>query len=445
MCKSVAKVSKAARPTQLFSLPDFKDSIPSREASDQLVHLYIKTFKSVFRILHIPTFQEEYSQFWNDPQAAGPGFVVKLVLVMAIGTSFYQDNSNDLHNLRSLAHQWICGASCWLSAPSMKSRLILTGLQMHCLLLLARQTSNIDGDLIWISAGSVLRMAFNMGLHRDPKYFPHMTVFYSEMRRRLWTTILEMAVQASLDAGMPPLISFHDFDCEPPSNIDDTGIEEATKVPPASKPNTCFTQTSIQIALLKSLPTRLEIARLTNGFRIDLSYDEVLRLSKDLTNQCRQSTLMMQYHLLSPVTQHHSRPTEFHKSLLDLLTRRFLLFLHRSYAIKARTDPIFYFSRKVSLESAMTPASYVGDLAPPSNIQDDFTRLAVMGGGTVEEAILHDATMSVCLELVAQLEEEISNSSINTPMTQPSITHPVSRLTRKPLIQAMEHLIELAR
>jgi hypothetical protein len=165
MCKAVAKAAKAARPTQLLSLPDFKNSIPNQEISDQLVHLYLRTFESTFRILHIPTFRKEYSQYWKEPQAANPGFVVKLLLVMAIGTCFYHGGAIDCNTLRSLAHQWIYSASCWLSAPSEKSRMNLTGLQVHCLLLLARQTNDIDGDLIWISAGSTLRLAFNMGLH----------------------------------------------------------------------------------------------------------------------------------------------------------------------------------------------------------------------------------------------------------------------------------------
>lgn len=445
MCKAVAKAAKAARPTQLLSLPDFKNSIPNQEISDQLVHLYLRTFESTFRILHIPTFHKEYSQYWKEPQAANPGFVVKLLLVMAIGTCFYHGDAIDCNTLRSLAHQWIYGASCWLSAPSEKSRMNLTGLQVHCLLLLARQTNDIDGDLIWISAGSTLRLAFNMGLHRDPKYFPHMTIFSAEMRRRLWATVLEMAVQASLDAAMPPLISPHDFDCEPPSNFDDAEIEEGTQIPPISKPMTSFTQTSLQITLLGCLPLRLEIVRLINDFRIDMSYDDVLKLGADLTKACRQNAFAMQSYLSSPVVQHHSRPTEFHRSLLDLLTRRFLLALHRPFAIRARKDPRFYFSRKVSLESALILASYVGDLAQASNIQDDFTCLAVTGGGTIEGAILHDASTSICLELVAQLEEDMPSGSSITPMTQPSIINQVSRSAREPLIQAMKRLIELAR
>ena len=442
-CKNMARAAKAERPIQSFMLPDFKSSIPSREVSDQLVHLYLRTFESAYRILHIPSFQKEYTQYWNDPQAASTGFVVKLLLVMAIGSCFYQDANND-DTLRSLVPQWVYAGQWWLSAPSEKSRLNLAGLQVHCLMLLARQTNALGGDLIWISAGSLLRTAFNMGLHRDPKYFPKMSTFYSELRRRLWATILEMAIQSSVDSGMPPLISLQDFDCEPPSNIDDAEIDEATKTSPASKPSSYFTQTSIQITLLKSLPTRLEVARLINDFRVDPSYDKVLRLGADITNACRESALIMQSYLSSPIQQDSTRSTEFHKNLLDLFTRRYLLTLHRPFAIKAKTDPRFYFSRKVCLESAMTIISYIGDLAPTSNVQDDFSCLMVRGRGAFKDVMFHDAAIAICLELITQLEEEASNGSSNAALTQPSTINKLARSAREPIIQAVKLMVELA-
>ncbi|MCJ1302983.1 hypothetical protein MMC08_005788 [Hypocenomyce scalaris] len=439
----MARAAKAERPIQSFMLPDFKSSIPSREVSDQLVHLYLRTFESAYRILHIPSFQKECAQYWNDPQTASTGFVVKLLLVMAIGSCFYQNENND-DTLRSLVPQWVYAGQWWLSAASEKSGLNLAGLQVHCLMLLAHQTNALGGDLIWISAGSLLRTAFNMGLHRDPKYFPKMSTFYSELRRRLWATILEMAIQSSLDSGMPPLISLQDFDCEPPSNIDDAEIDEATKTSPASKPNSSFTQTSIQITLLKSLPTRLEVAILINDFRTDPSYDKVLRLGADITNACRESALIMQSHLSFPIQRDSTRPTEFHKNLLDLFTRRYLLTLHRPFAIKAKTDPRFYFSRKVCLESAMTIVSYVGDLSATSNVQDDFSRLMVRGRGAFRDVMFSDAAIAICLELITQLEEEASNGSSNAALTQPSMINKLARSAREPIIQAVKQMVELA-
>lgn len=77
-------------------------------------------------------------------------------------------------------------------------------MQIHYLLLLSRQVNRVGPDLVWISAGALVRMAMQMGLHQDPNIIGDMSVLQNEMRRRLWYTILEMNVQAALECGMHP-------------------------------------------------------------------------------------------------------------------------------------------------------------------------------------------------------------------------------------------------
>ena len=95
-----------------------------------------------------------------------------------------------------------------------------------------------------------------MGLHRDPEHLPKMSILSVELRRRLWATIMEMVIQSSLESGLPPLISFGDFDTKPPLNINDNEIDESTQMPPASHERAMATQTSPQLALLQSLRIR---------------------------------------------------------------------------------------------------------------------------------------------------------------------------------------------
>lgn len=64
--------------------------MPPREVADKLIGNYLRTFESTYRILHVPTFEAEYAQYWENPATTGTGVVIKLLLVMAIGTSFYQ-------------------------------------------------------------------------------------------------------------------------------------------------------------------------------------------------------------------------------------------------------------------------------------------------------------------------------------------------------------------
>ncbi|TAQ84786.1 hypothetical protein B7494_g6891 [Chlorociboria aeruginascens] len=391
-CKVLGRTIKSNSVPNWLSIPDFRKSVPSKEVCDRLVCHYLRAFESLRRILHIPSFQKEYDEYWESPHTTSDTFMIKFILVIAIGTTFVDDDDADKCSLRSTARQWIHFAQQWLSAPLEKSRMNLSGLQVQCLLILARETIGVGMDLVWISAGTLVRTAIQLGYHRDPRRFPGISILHAEMRRRLWATILDIGIQACLHSAMPPLISLHDFDTEPPLNVDDDEINKTTKTPPPSKPITTFTQTSLQIILLKSYGTRLEISRLTTDFHFEPSYDDILRLSSDLTNACRDST-----NLTRLFSTHPQAPTSFQLNLMEVMIRRPLFSLHLSSLLKARTDPRYYFSRKACLDNALAFLS----LAPSK----EYTSLLRSGNGISRELCFMPA-MSIAFELLMQLEEE---------------------------------------
>ena len=153
-------------------------------------------------------------------------------------------------------------AQSWLNSPFEKSRINVSGTQIHCLLLLSRQANGVGGDLAWVSAGSLLKTAMHIGLHIGPSHLPNVTFYDQEIRRRLWATVLEIVVQFSMDSGGLPLIHMQGIDCELPSNIEDEQLEDANEIIDATHAKLLeeYTMTSVQIALVKSLPLRLEIA-----------------------------------------------------------------------------------------------------------------------------------------------------------------------------------------
>lgn len=432
-CKDMARVVKAERPISSYTLPDFKSHIPSQEIADQLVQLYFDTFESTYRILHRGLFFKEYEQYWKDPAAGSTSFVVKLLLVLAIGTIFYDDGTNGTA-LRSLAPQWIYAAQTWLSGPFEKARLNLAGIEAQCLFTLARQTHNLESDLLWINVGTLFRTAMSMGLHRDPSHFPKISVFHAELRRRLWATITELTTQSSLDCGMPPMFSFNDFDCEPPANYNDADIDEQTKTYSTRKPDTVYTDSSIQITLLQSLRTRLEISFLINDFRSIPPYEKVLALSSDLTSHIRSHSTLY----TSPQAPQTAFTTS-HRNLLDLFTRRFLLALHHPFAIQAKTDHRFYFSRKMSLDAALAILSHPYPSNDPSSSPSTSTSenqhlplTLLLTGGFFEE-ILWRASTAVALELINQIKEDSSPAS------------EAGKVGRRPLHDALDKLVRVER
>ncbi|KAI1772968.1 hypothetical protein F4818DRAFT_129603 [Hypoxylon cercidicola] len=387
-CKSIARRMKMGRPSRNMPCAEFNLEPPPREMAETMATLYFRSFESTCRILHVPSFWSEYHKCWNDPGSVTIGQRLQILLVIGIGSSLHKRGDADIE-FRNKVHQWVYAAQTWLSGPLEKDRLNITGLQVHCLTLLARQVFSIGSDLVWMSMGSLVHRAMQIGLHRDPKHLPPMTVLQAELRRRLWTTILEMAVQMSLDSAMPPRISFDEFDTEAPSNINDDDIDASTTTL-QPHPKSTFTATAMQLLLLDSLPTRLRIVQLINGLHSELSYLDVLALSSEITDACRAWSGFLK-------ENENAGVTPFHRNLLDFLVRRFLIPLHCTFASKARANPLFYYSLKVSLDTALAIVSPEPD--------EGFSHLEVIGGGMFREGIRCAVTV-LSLELVFQTEAQ---------------------------------------
>ncbi|KAK0742001.1 hypothetical protein B0T21DRAFT_123369 [Apiosordaria backusii] len=405
-CKDLCKVIKSQKvPTHMgFQLGS---DIPHESVARRLVEAYFRTFESVYRILHQPSFWREYNNFWENRTTASPAFIAQFQLCMAIGTCF----QDDVAALRQSAAQWIYEAQAWLASPCEKARLNMAGLQTMCLMHIARETCGVECDLTWISAGPLLRTAMYMGLHRDPDSLPVMSVFRAEMRRRLWATVLEMTLQSSLDSGGPPLISISDFDTRPPSNYDDDQLYESDKPPPKPRSPGTYTQTSVQLALLRSFPIRLAIAQYVNHFKAPATYEETLKWNTDLTTACRalSATLQQSY---DPAGILPRRLSLFQLRLAEHMVHRFFLALNHPWLWSAQHNPAYYFARKMCVETslklyrAFATGSPAGD-SGTARETDDFTRLSTCGYGAFR-SVPTLAVLTICLELLWQVQEDRS-------------------------------------
>ncbi|KIX10698.1 uncharacterized protein Z518_01782 [Rhinocladiella mackenziei CBS 650.93] len=395
-CKSIAKMIKVGRPSRSLSRPGFGLGTPSRDVADMMVALYFRFFESSLRILHVPTFWAEYQNYWDHSETVSSDTRLKILLVIAIGSSLSDHTDRDAA-FRNMVHLWIYAAQTWLSGPLEKDRLNINGLQIHCLTILARLIFSIGGDMIWMSMGSLIHRAMQIGLHRDPKHLPSMSVLQAELRRRLWATILEMLVQSSLDSAMPPRMSYDEFDTEAPANINDEDMDESTTVlRPYAK--SVFTSTSMQLMLLESLPTRLRILQLMNGLHFRLSYLDVLSLSTEINDACRAYNTFVK-------ENEHPGVTPFHRNLLDFFIRRFTILLHCPFASKARQNPLFYYSLKVSLDAAMSILSPEPD--------DAFAHLTRIGGGGLFREGFRLACTVINLELLAEVDAQRTDGTMH--------------------------------
>ncbi|TEA18085.1 Transcription factor lepE [Colletotrichum sidae] len=403
-CKNLARLIKSRR-TPAFATISIGKSMPSRDVADALVDAYLRTFESVTRILHIPSFKSNYERYWAEPSEASESFVVLMQLCMAIGATFHDER----FSLRNLAAQWFWEGMFWLMTPCEKSRMTMTGLQIRCLMHHLRHTANVGCDLSLIGAGSLVRTAMYMGMHRDPRGLVKMSPYRAEMRRRLWASILEIAVQSSIDAGGPPLISRADYDTEPPANLDDDQlVEDADSAFPVPKDARVFTQMTVTLALHETVAARLAVARRVNDFRSDTVYEETLRHSGELRAKLQRMMQQLKNHPISPFAHRY----------VQLMTFRFFYALHHPVVPLALRNPVYYFSRKMCVDTSLRLAEVAflmpekspgrGAAKPTTVSELDFYRLTVNGAGTYR-SVPFQAVMTLGLELIHQKEDEIKN------------------------------------
>lgn len=284
-CKELARDLKKQRPSRRHLPAAIYQSFPDRQVMDELVGLYFDMFESCYRIIFQPSFLAEYKSFLEQPERAESSFLLQLSLVLAAAGRLHS-NADVRRDIAGKSQNWIHTSQTWLSAPLEKDRLTLKSIQVQCLLLLCRQIYYVGADLVWISTGSLMRMAMHMGLHLDPDQLGEMNELQKQIRRRLWYTILEMNVQAALDSGMSPMIHDGDYNTQPPSNVSDRDLLHATRQQQEEALGGLFessNQSSLQSILAKSLPLRLEVTRLINNLQDEPAYDHILTIGKELT------------------------------------------------------------------------------------------------------------------------------------------------------------------
>lgn len=63
----------------LISTSDLPGTFPPRKECDILIDGYLRTFEKIYRILHVPTFLEQYAQFWDNAEAVPKVSIMQLL------------------------------------------------------------------------------------------------------------------------------------------------------------------------------------------------------------------------------------------------------------------------------------------------------------------------------------------------------------------------------
>lgn len=287
--KTLVKSMRKEFANQIVTDEDLMTFLPDRGTLDQMVECYLRNFESTYRILHIPSFRKEYEAFSSDPQTVRPEFLIILLLICACTRCLISGNrrmyiANSSVD-REEANKIIMMTEVWLSRQSQK-KLTLTNFQIRILRVMAAEVNLTKTKRDWNETSSLLTHAMSFGLHRDTGIaLKKTTVFDQEMRRRLWATIVEMNLQASVDRGLPPLTEIVSSDCGVPSNVDDDEFDPSTITLPPSRPESEFTRASYLNLSSRSLSLRSALTKALNEPRRLFAYETILHYHQAIEEQ----------------------------------------------------------------------------------------------------------------------------------------------------------------
>lgn len=265
-----------------------KTLLPPRAVVEALLSNYFVYYGRMHRILHIPAFYHELRNLWSNDYGTPAHVIIQLLLVMAIVWNTHVPSPLTLGGEPMLCHnvvvEWIHWADSYLNNCNIKRPNIIV-LQIRCLLYLAKEANWTQRNQAWASVGTLVKLAMAAGCHLEPPVDVHnrqISTYNREMRRRIWATVVELDLRASMDRGMQPTVQQSSYNCNPPLNIDDTDLGESTMAYPEARSLNVATDTSYQAVMSRSLGLRLRVCAIVNAPQIQLSPDELLQLDEEL-------------------------------------------------------------------------------------------------------------------------------------------------------------------
>ncbi|KAJ5306154.1 hypothetical protein PENANT_c024G08981 [Penicillium antarcticum] len=329
--------------------------LPSRGVVDELIGLYLTYIESTHRVLHVPSFLRELDGFWallDTPGAPSPAFAVQLLLVLACAWNLADSSSLQSKNVAELkcytAINWVLHAEKWIENLHIKRPDIIS-MRLTILLILAQNIHGMKRSQSWLAVGTLVKQAMMAGYHRDPSRYTRISVFNKEMRRRIWTTIVELDLQIALDRGMPPTVQSFDYDASPGLNIHDDELQESTTKAPESRPLGEPTDMSFQSILSRSLSLRLQACYLMHSPRISCRYEDIQRLDWELNRHLSRIPTWSSTEPNDLVTQHK---VTLWKALIETKLSQALLSVHTPFAIEANREALFAPSARSRMDAA---------------------------------------------------------------------------------------------
>lgn len=435
-----AGVDVNAGPALLFggTIPPPRNEIlralPSKYMSDILVGRYFNSYDPATHILHGPSFQRQYQAHWQDPSKTSIVWVGMLFAIMRLAMQSFAREGDEPPEFRGKCQDMASTfrtnmAHCLITADYTKPHaFVIETLIFH---LHAEYSSNRDTEAsVWVLMGMIVRLAMRMGYHRDSKFFPDLTPFQGEMRRRVWSFVRTGDLLFSFQIALPPMVRLGDSDTDLPRNIYDDEFDENSTALPPPRPQSEATPISYMIAKSKLSLGFGRVLEEINGVNRK-SYDEVLKIDTAL----REIYDTVPAHLkVRPMSDQTLAPMALIAARFGLATiyHKALCVLHRRYVRLARPNNRYMFSRKTCLESAMQLLDFQAATSQQTDERPSYGRMKNLRNH-VSSLVAHDYLLAgtlVCMDLYSTKDKaQDPSNDASTPNTSSSGATPASSVS----------------
>ncbi|KAI1441805.1 fungal-specific transcription factor domain-containing protein [Annulohypoxylon stygium] len=347
-------------PIFLLSAPpatevELRAELPSRTAIMTLISRYFNSLDTAASIVHGPTFQQQLRSHWQDPSKSTIMWIGLLYAMLCLAMLSYHKVGDEPpewkgRSLELAAEYRLRTVQCLVVADYTKP--VEYTVETLLLYLFGEYSSRWDADLsLWIITGIITRLAFRMGYHRDADWFPSVTPFQGEMRRRTWALLRMADIVFSYQVSLPTMIYEHDTDTKLPHNIFDEEFGPNSKSLPTSRAMTEPSPIAYMIGKTKLCIEFGNILQAVTRVGKQVSYDEILLHDRRL----REIMDEFPPHLkIRPLEGSHDPVTLIIARFnLDILYQKVMCMLHRKHMMRARQHPRYAHSRRSAIEASL--------------------------------------------------------------------------------------------
>ncbi|OAQ97197.1 hypothetical protein LLEC1_02967 [Akanthomyces lecanii] len=343
---------------------ELRTSLPPKTQVLALCSRYFNSMDNAVSVIHGPTFLQQLRTHWQDPNKTPIMWLGLLYSILSLAMLSYNKVGDEPPEWRNKSMAFadeyrLRTVQCLIKGDY--TRPVDHTVETLLLYVLGEYSSRWDADLgLWLIVGMIARIAIRQGYHRDAKWFPSLSPFQAEMRRRTWALIRMSDIVFSHQVSLPSMVNERDCDAQLPNNLFDDDFHQTIKELPPSRPLSEPTPISYMIAKAKLCFELGNILQATNRLGKGMPYDEILRFDAKL----RQVMQDLPPHLKLTSLEGSNDPVTLivARFNVNVLYQKIMCLLHRHYMVKARQNPRYAHSRRAAIEASVEAMGHLSTL-----------------------------------------------------------------------------------